>query len=102
MSFQYGFKKPNHDYETWHANEPLTLDDYREMVGGHIEVVPLGEGVIGVINEEGKLRNMQPNFDIAGGDVIVGNCVFVSSGHEDLEPLTDYQDDLLRWTFEHT
>lgn len=65
------------------------LEDLQSMVGGHIEMIWLGNsGQIAYINEEGKLRNLPLNnratqiaIDMGTqfrlGDYIVGNMVIV-------------------------
>lgn len=61
------------------------LEVFQEIVGGLIEVVDLGGGVLAIINEEGKLINLPPNFGFAQHygdqfyfDIIMGNVIFVA------------------------
>lgn len=56
-------------------NELHTL---QRLVDGYIEVCPLAEGMVMIINEEGKLRGLPKNFWMEViGDYIVGTAVFV-------------------------
>lgn len=60
--------------ETIH-NELHTL---QRLVDGYIEVCPLVEDMVMIINEEGKLRDLPKNFWMGAiGDYIVGTAVFV-------------------------
>lgn len=69
------------------------------LVGGHIEVVSMGDGVALVLNEEGKLTGLPVNFGL-GHDVIVGNVVFVAYGNDgDFMDLEDWQIDNIMSSF---
>ena len=60
--------------ETIH-NELHTL---QRLVDGYIEVCPLVEDMVMIINEEGKLKDLPKNFWMKViGDYIVGTAVFV-------------------------
>ena len=59
-------------YSTWISNN---LEALQRFVGGYIEVVPVTENIVMICNEEGKLRNMEPNFRWLT-DVIVGPVIF--------------------------
>ena len=61
-----------------------TLENLQKQVGGYIEVISLGAGIALVINEEGKLIEAEPNFDL-GHDVVCGDCFFVGEGIVDGE-----------------
>jgi hypothetical protein len=52
-----------------------SLKAMQAIVGGHIEVVPVGSGMTMVCNEEGKIFGLHPNF-ATDSDVIVGNVFF--------------------------
>lgn len=63
--------------------KPLVMEIENELsvlqgkVGGHIECIRQ-DGYDIVINEEGKLEGLQPNFLIYGGaDYVAGNALFV-------------------------
>ena len=52
-----------------------SLDAQQALVGGYIESVPLGDGIFLTCNEEGKLKELEPNFALPG-DIIVGTAFF--------------------------
>ena len=52
-----------------------TLEACQKIVGGWIEVVRITEDVAIVVNEEGKINGMKPNF-ICCGDLICGPAFF--------------------------
>ena len=70
---------------TMEFSEPhVTLSEMQACVGGYIELVYLKDGVILVVNEEGKLNNLKPNIiatELAGisDDHIVGDVLLISS-----------------------
>lgn len=54
------------------------LHALQRLVDGYIEVCPLAEDMVMIINEEGKLRGLPKNFWMKViGDYIVGTAVFV-------------------------
>lgn len=65
------------------------LEELQEIVGGYIEIVDLNNGQILVINEEGKLNNLEVNSPatsiahqagaIYAWDCIVGNVLLCNS-----------------------
>ena len=62
----------------------VTLSEMQACVGGYIELVHLKDGVILVVNEEGRLNNLKPNIiatELAGlsDDHIVGDVLLISS-----------------------
>jgi uncharacterized protein YozE (UPF0346 family) len=57
------------------------LESMKSIVGGWIEVVPVGGGMCLVCNEEGKLEGLHPNF-ATDSDIIVGNVFFARSGDD--------------------
>lgn len=54
------------------------LEELQEIVSGNIECVGLGNNIALVLNEEGKLINLKPNF-MLGTETIVGDCLFVKT-----------------------
>lgn len=52
-----------------------TLEATQEIVEGFIEVVRLAEDLLLVVNDEGKINGMKPNF-ICCGDLICGPAFF--------------------------
>jgi hypothetical protein len=69
-----------------------TLANLQKIVGGYIECVR-EEGFDIIINEEGKLLQLQPNFLIYGGDYIAGTAIFagVDYNEGEFKSLTDEQ-----------
>ncbi len=65
-----------------------SLRGEQRAVGGHIEAVPLQDGVYIVCNEEGKLRGMEANRRIQGS-VIVGPFFVVGTDGEEFCSLTE-------------
>lgn len=57
---------------------PNELHTLQRLVDGYIEVCPLVEDMLMIINEEGKLRGLPKNFWMEViGDYIVGTALFV-------------------------
>ena len=52
------------------------LTQLQELVGGRIEPVPVDECMLLLVNEEGKLRGMDPNFEYEY-DILCGPVVAV-------------------------
>lgn len=50
------------------------LTAFQNMVMGYIETINLNNTYVAIVNEEGKLRNLEANFK-TDRDVIVGNAV---------------------------
>ncbi len=78
-------KRP--DEEFGHiANISNTLENLQKIIGGKIEAVYLRYGLILIVNEEGKLMNLEPNFRTGRGffaDTIVGTAILVGQNGED-------------------
>lgn len=72
-------KKPNQSAEAKEVENDLKT--FQNLVGGYIEVLPVGNNILLVCNEEGKLEELEPNFRL-GNDVIVGDAVFVADGND--------------------
>lgn len=83
------------------GRKPIVLDidndlkTLQRMVEGFVEHIsmyhygePAGFGVL--VNEEGKLRGMRPNFRLYD-DMIVGPALFVGDAGEDFTDLTEAQ-----------
>jgi hypothetical protein len=65
-----------------------TLANLQKFVGGYIELIYV-EGVALLINEEGKIQNLKPNFILSSYDVIVGNVLFIGSANGDFASVSD-------------
>lgn len=73
-----------------------TLEDMQQLVGGHIEVLPLPGGGLLVCNEEGKFLTLPQNRalkDEAGKvvDVLVGTCFICGTKGDEFISLTPDQ-----------
>ena len=78
-------KRPDEEYGHI-ANISNTLENLQKIVGGKIETLYLGHGLILIVNEEGKLLGLEPNFRLEHGafaDVIVGTAIVVGQKDED-------------------
>lgn len=71
-----------------------TLEACQKIVGGWIEVVRIFADVAIVVNEDGKINGMKPNF-ICCGDLICGPAFFcgVTSGRLDWVKFRGLDDD---------
>ena len=74
-----------------------SLQEMQKIVGGYIQCMPFPNNILCVLNEEGKLMNLQPNF-VYNSDVIVGNVFFCSAGEEEFESLTEEQTEFIMET----
>ena len=74
---------------------PNTLEALQSAVGGYIETVTFAEDCTLVVNEEGKLQGLLPNF-LFCGDLIVGTALFVGVDGEEFCSLTDKQVETVR------
>lgn len=59
-----------------------TLTALQDLVGGYIETLTLGGGIVMIVNEEGKILGLPLNFRL-GSDSIRGTAVFVSVDGDD-------------------
>ena len=79
-----------------------TLESMQSLVGGYIETYPYEyEPMVFVMNEEGKLRGLQPHRIIASGRDIICVDFFVAAfgkngdGEDDIVGLTEDQEDIV-------
>lgn len=70
-----------------------SLENLQRIVGGYLEMLAIDEENVLIVNEEGKLMNLEKNFKIPG-DVIVGEVII--TGYKDGE-LTDVTVDMKTW-----
>ena len=74
-------KKPSGGWKAQTVEDALPT--YQDIVGGYIENFETTKtGVHFFCNEEGKLRNLEPNMISSHGDVIVGTVFAVRSDEE--------------------
>ena len=68
--------------------KPEDIGWFQQTVGGYIEVVPLGGGMLMVLNEEGKLKGLPINrraTELYPSDIIVGDVIITGLSDEDGE-----------------
>ena len=67
------------------------LNVYQEIVGGYIEVLPLIKSLRIICNEEGKIKDLDPNIFL-DNDIIMGSIVVTAfDGIDDFRDLTSYE-----------
>ena len=67
---------------------PNELKDLQKAVHGYIETVTLTRHTAMIVNEEGRIRNMVPNFYL-NGELIVGPALFVGVKGDNFRDITD-------------
>jgi hypothetical protein len=75
------------------------LETFQKLVGGYIEVVQSNEFIDIIINEEGKLIGLEPNFRLSNGDVIVGTAIFCSHAGAEFVSLPHDWDEFIHHIF---
>lgn len=64
------------------------LKDFQEIVGGYIEVIRLGDNLVIVLNEEGKILHLPPTMKFRN-DILVGNIIFARTKQSEFISLSD-------------
>jgi hypothetical protein len=64
-----------------------SLENLQKAVGGYIEAVRITDSIVMWVNEEGKLNDLAPNFNLNGVgdmllDVVVGDVVITGCNGE--------------------
>lgn len=74
------------------------LHDLQQEVLGSIECVPLRDGGIMLVNEEGAINGMPQNpiASLVAGTMIYGPVLIVGNGGEDFTDVPDAFDELLQ------
>lgn len=62
------------------------LENLQNTVGGYIETITVIKGVILICNEEGKLRDLEPNMWL-NGDLIRGTIIICGQNGEDISDI---------------
>mgnify|MGYP004688459185 CR=1 FL=1 len=80
-----------------------TLEALQKAVGGYLEAVRVGNGVIMLCDEEGRMKGSPYNFDL-GSEKIVGNVIFTNNddSKEDFADLDDKQIETVLHFFSRT
>lgn len=72
-------KRPDETYGHV-TNISCTLKNLQKTVEGYIETLTIGDGIVIICNEEGKIRELEPNFRIGAGywtDQIRGTAIII-------------------------
>lgn len=72
-AFRAIIKYPRKEFMETNIQDDLAV--LQGEVGGHIEVVGLGNGLLMLVNEECKNLSLEANFRL-GDDIIVGAAIF--------------------------
>lgn len=91
------FKEPGKGFEIRDISNEL--EALQNLVGGWIEHVGIKEGLGLIVNEEGKLNFMEPNFYMIN-EVVLGPAVFVGEEGEEFTDISDESIELLRLFFD--
>lgn len=68
------------------------LATYQRLVGGYVEAIDVGEGVVMLCDEEGALKQNSINLIYADSVYIFGTVIFVGTDGEDFVSLTADQE----------
>lgn len=67
------------------------LKTLQHIVGGYIETTNIGDTIVMITNEEGKLRGLEKNFEIYGGaDYVAGPAIFAGVKGDDFASLDEF------------
>lgn len=90
------YKAPGKDPQRVEIENELGV--LQQIVGGYIETVRISDNGILVMNEEGKLRGLEPNFYLGAiGDTIVGPVLIVGENGDEFADLpADEADEIER------
>ena len=73
------------------------LKEFQELVGGYIEEIPITKPLWLYVNEEGNLKNLEPNI-ILPNAVLVGTVVvFQSNGSNEVDMEERYIEPVMKW-----
>lgn len=67
---------------------PNTLEELQRIVGGFIECIPFDDDSRLIVNEEGKILGLEPNFPI-WNDVLCGAVIVAGVDGEDFTDVSD-------------
>lgn len=75
---------------------PNDLKTLQDLVGGYIETVRVADSAVLIMNEEGKLRGLAPNFFLGAiEDVIVGPVVIAGTNGDEFCSLTTHDSEVI-------
>ena len=91
-------KNPGKDPQTMVITNNLHL--LQQLVDGPIEVHTLTDGLVMIVNEEGKLKNLEPNFYVDRlKDTILGTAIFCGEDGEDFTDIDEHDLTVLQTFF---
>ncbi len=91
-------KEPGKDPHTMVIQNNLHL--LQQLVDGLIEVHTLADGLVMIVNEEGKLKGLEPNFFVAAlDDTILGTAIFCGQDGEDFTDIDEHDLTILQTFF---
>lgn len=78
-----------------------SLESLQHLVGGHIEHVKFTDNIGILVDEEGKLKDLAPNFFLPSiRDELAGTVVFVGEAGEEFTDVPDEEARLIMRAFE--
>ena len=81
---------------------PNTLEALQELVGGYIEVHHIGNGLLLVMDEDGRLKGLPENVRCVQYGTIVGPVFITADKDEDFRSLTPEEIQTARaWLMKH-
>lgn len=91
-------KNPGKDPNTMVITNNLHL--LQQLVDGPIEVHTLTDGLVMIVNEEGKLKGLEPNFYVDRlKDTILGTAIFCGQDGEDFTDIDEHDLTVLQTFF---
>ena len=91
-------KVPGKDPQTIVITNSLGL--LQQLVDGPIEVHTLTDGLVMIVNEEGKLKGLEPNFYVDRlKDTILGTAIFCGEDGEDFADIDEHDLTVLQTFF---
>ena len=82
-------KEPGKDPHTMVI--PNDLGTLQQLVNGYIEVHKLTDGLVMIVNEEGKLKGLEPNFYVDRlKDTILGTAIFCGEDGEEFADINEH------------
>lgn len=79
-------------------NQPLqlkeiegTIEDFQELIGESIEIVPITNDILCLCNEKGMSQGLKRNFYDDKLGWVLGTCVFTSTKDAEFTSLSDQQ-----------
>ncbi|MBR3183291.1 MAG: DUF3846 domain-containing protein [Firmicutes bacterium] len=76
-------KRPDEEYGHM-TNISDSLKNLQKTVEGYIEMISIGGNTCIICNEEGKLRNLRPNFRTEN-DIICGTVIIAGTNEDELD-----------------